>query len=325
MPGRLNQITDVHGVSVGHFTLKQGNIQTGVTAILPYQGNCFREKCVAAAHVINGFGKSVGLMQIQELGTLETPVILTNTFAVGTASTALIRYMLANNPDIGVTTGSVNPVVMECNDSNLNDIRGMHITEEHVMAAIAAAEEREPGFEEGAVGAGTGMSCYGLKGGIGSASRIIPIDHHEYTLGVLALTNFGKLEELVVYGDPVGRKIASARASAAASEESERGSVIVLIATDMPLTARQLGRAARRAQNGLARTGTITGNGSGDIVLAFSTANKVSHYPERSITHAKYLHEDYLDKVFAAVTETVEESVISSLTHAETNELIQLV
>lgn len=329
--GRLNQITDVPGVSVAHVTLRQGSIQTGVTAVFPHPGNCFREKCPAAAHVINGFGKSVGLIQVQELGTIETPLLLTNTFSVGTASTALIRYMLEENPDIGTTTGSVNPVVFECNDSNLNDIRGMHVTEEHVRLALSLAKEACAAFEEGAVGAGTGMVCYGLKGGIGSASRLIDIGGTTYTLGALVLTNFGKLHELVISGKQVGETIKEkieeknreeVEACGIRNDDPERGSVIVLIATDIPLSTRQLGRISRRAQNGIARTGSITANGSGEIVLSFSTANKISHYPESDTCKAEFLHEERMDAVFAAVCDAVEESIISSLLHAEVDDAL---
>lgn len=318
--GRLDQITDVPGVSVSHVTLKQGSIQTGVTALIPHKGNCFREKCLVAAHVINGFGKSAGLIQVQELGTLETPLVMTNTFAVGTASTALIRYMLEDNPDIGTTTGSVNPVVFECNDSKLNDIRGMHITENHVRLALERASGETGAFEEGAVGAGTGMCCYGLKGGIGSASRLVTLGDITYTLGTLVLTNFGKLHELVVCGRPIGEEIED---QGFGNEEPDRGSIIVVIATDLPLSARQLGRISKRAQNGIARTGSITANGSGEIVLSFSTANRISHYPDGDLIKAELLHEEKMDTVFAAVCEAVEESIISSLLHAEVDESLK--
>lgn len=357
--GELDLITDVPGVSVGHCTIQDGGVQTGVTAVIPHAGNCFREKCVAATHVINGFGKSAGLMQIDELGTHETPILLTNTMSVGTVSTALIRYMLAGNPDIGMTTGSVNPVVLECNDGRLNDIRGMHVTEEHARKALENAEKNagkvaEAGgaagrFEEGAVGAGTGMMCYGLKGGIGSASRVVTICSkagtcHEgeapekmtFTVGTLVLTNFGKLPELTVYGDPVGERIAGLqaevkeaegqRAAEAGKMQREIGSIIVVIATNAPLSSRQLGRVARRAQNGIARTGSVTAGGSGEVVVSFSTANKISHYPNeagQAFCTAKYLREDYLDDIFAAVTESVEESIISSMLHAEIDPAVE--
>ena len=230
--GERNLITDVPGVRVGHTTLHEGEIHTGVTAILPHGGDLFHDKCVAAAHVINGFGKSVGLVQVQELGTLETPVLLTNTLSVGTVSTALVEYMLERNEDIGVKTGTVNPIVMECNDGHLNDIRGLHVTRAHARAALEAAAET---FEEGAVGAGAGMSCYSLKGGIGSASRKFSLYGNSYTVGTLLLTNFGTLRDLTVAGDHVGARLFEEDQRAA---EQDKGSVIIIIATALRTTAR---------------------------------------------------------------------------------------
>lgn len=308
--GKRNLITDVPGVRVGHVTLHMGDIHTGVTAILPHGGDLFHDKCIAAAHVINGFGKSAGLVQVQELGTLETPILLTNTLSVGTVSTALVEYMLERNDDIGVKTGTVNPIVMECNDGHLNDIRGLHVTKEHARAALAAAAET---FEEGAVGAGAGMSCYSLKGGIGSASRTFSLYGNTYTVGALLLTNFGSLRDLTIAGDHVGARLFAEKQAA----EQDKGSVIIVIATDAPLSARQLARAARRAQSGLARTGSISGNGSGEIVLAFSTANRLPHYSAGKPETISLLYEEDMDLVFRAVIESVEESVISSMLHAK--------
>ncbi|NLD52849.1 MAG: S58 family peptidase, partial [Clostridiales bacterium] len=199
--GPRNLITDVSGVLVGHCTLDAGPVQTGVTAVLPHGGNCFTHKVPAACHVINGFGKSLGLVQVEELGQLETPILLTNTLSVGTAWTALARHMLVQNPRIGRETGTVNPVVMECNDGFLNDIRGMHVEESHAQAALAAAAVD---FAQGAVGAGRGMRCHGLKGGIGSASRVVQISAVSYTLGALVLTNHGQLADLSIAGEHVG-------------------------------------------------------------------------------------------------------------------------
>ncbi|NLU24734.1 MAG: P1 family peptidase [Clostridiales bacterium] len=307
--GPKNLITDVPGVLVGHRTLTGSDLNTGVTVILPQDGHLYREKLIAETHVINGFGKSTGLMQIQELGTLETPIALTNTLSVGTVSTALVRHMLSTDPGIV----SVNPVVLECNDSGLNDIRRMQVREDDFSAALTAAGET---FEEGAVGAGRGMSCYGLKGGIGSASRRIRIDGVSYMVGTLLLTNFGRLSELRFDGQPLGRQIQHLK-SRMEKEPPERGSVITVIATDLPLTARQLGRLARRAQNGLARTGSITGGSSGEVVLCFSTANRI---PSESggLVSLQMMSEAGLDKAFQAVADCVEESVLSSLVHAET-------
>jgi len=304
--GKRNRITDVPGVKVGHVTLADHEVQTGVTAIIPGEGSTFRNKFPAAVHVINGFGKSIGLIQVQELGTLETPILLTNTFSVAACAEGLLTYMLADHPEIGVTTGTVNPVVCECNDSGLNDIRARSITQEHALAAIASAAET---FEEGAVGAGRGMSCYGWKGGIGSASRIVPICGNDYTVGALLLTNFGSKQDLTICGEKICER--------SGEKQRDQGSCIMILATDIPMTERQLLRCTHRAQNGLARTGTITGGGSGDIVLMFSTANRIPHGAER-LLHGEFIGEDCLDEVFRAVAETVEESVISELLHAET-------
>ncbi len=308
--GNKNLITDVPGVTVGHRTIRRADagIFTGVTAILPRKDNLFRHKLPAAAHVINGFGKSVGLTQVNELGTLETPILLSNTFAVGTCMNALINYMLARNPEIGLTTGTVNPLVLECNDGYLNTIRSMPISEQDAFAALAAASGD---FAEGAVGAGTGMNCYSLKGGIGSASRIMDLGGGHYTLGALLLTNFGAFHDLTICGERIGEHTLSLPA------EPDKGSVIIVLATDAPLSYRQLLRISRRAQNGLARTGGITGNGSGEIVLAFSTANPVPHFADTPLLQGSFLHEDYMDIPFRAVCECVEESVLSSLLHAE--------
>lgn len=307
--GKNNLITDVKGVKVGHKTLDNGNIKTGVTAIIPHSDNIFREKLICSSYVINGFGKSIGLVQINELGTLETPIILTNTLSVGTCSTALVKYMLKENKDIGVTTGTVNPVVCECNDGYLNDIRGLHVKEEDVFDAI---ENAEINFKEGDIGAGTGMSCYQLKGGIGSASRVLKLDDKEYTIGSLVLSNFGLKEDLLVDGIKVGEKILEKE-----SEELEKGSIIIILATDIPMNERQLKRIAKRVPIGLARTGSHIGNGSGDIVIAFSTANRIKHYEDRDIVSIKIINENIIDKVFRGVIECVEEAVISSLLHSE--------
>ena len=308
--GPRNQITDVPGVTVGHTTISRGDYRTGVTAIIPQPDNLFARKLPAASQVINGFGKSIGLIQIDELGTLETPVILTNTFAVGTASTALIRYMLEQNPDIGDTTGTVNPVVLECNDGYLNDIRTLAVKEDDVAAALRHADED---FAEGAVGAGTGMSCYGLKGGIGSASRLIALDNRTYTLGCLVLSNFGVMEDLTIQGHAVGRELAKCR-----ELTEEKGSIIVVLATDLPLSDRQLKRICRRASVGITRTGSFIGNGSGEIVLAFSTANRIAHYESRDFVPMVELNENKINGIFRATISVVEESVISALVHAET-------
>lgn len=348
--GATNSLTDVPGVRVNHVTLSDGPIQTGCTAIHlhgdplhgdPLHGDAvigrhpFRDKLAAGVEVINGFGKSVGFPQIVELGTLETPVVLTNTLSVGTAATALVRHMLEQTPEIGETTGTVNPVVLECNDGGwLNDIRGLHVTEAHVRTALA---EAGTDGRLGNIGAGTGMSCYGLAGGIGSASRVVRIGGVEHVLGVLTLCNMGRLLDLRIDGRLVGPEIAArmkseaeaaeaeasgaeaAGAEAAGAEEAaEKGSIIVLIATDAPLDARQLRRVAVRAGAGIARTGSHFGSGSGDIALAVSTAETLPHTaPESGVLRRSVLHEDKIDPLFRAVIEATEEAILAALFAAE--------
>ena len=214
------------GVTVGHCTLADGVVQTGVTALLPHQGDIFHEKVLAASYVINGFGKTTGLVQIDELGTLETPILFTNTLSVGTAQTALVKYMLEKNPDICETTGSVNPVVCECNDCGLNDIRGLHVTEQHVFAALA---DCKADFAEGAVGAGRGMRCHGLKGGIGSASRVVELDGKPYTMGALVLSNHALFDDLIVAGTPIHTLLNNS-----IPPHEDKGSIITVLATDIP-------------------------------------------------------------------------------------------
>ena len=304
--GAKNLITDVPGVKVGHCTVADGEIQSGVTAILPHTGDLFHEKCPAGMHVINGFGKSAGLIQIDELGNIETPIVLTNTLSVGTAFTAVVRYMIERNEGIGRDEGTVNPVVLECNDGFLNDIRGLHIKEEHVYRAIEAADDT---FELGAVGAGRGMSCYGLKGGIGSASRVFECNGQTYTLGALVMTNFGSLKDLIISGDKAGKRLTGGK-------EETKGSCIMVLATDAPVSSRQLRRICNRAQNGLARTGGITGGGSGEIVVGFSTANRLK--TSETVWHPAVFNENALEPLFRAAVETVEEGIISSMLNAQT-------
>ena len=308
--GPLDKISDVPGVTVGHCTLADGEVQTGVTALLPHQGDIFHDKVMAASHVINGFGKTTGLVQIDELGTLETPILFTNTLSVGTVETALVKYMLDKNPDICETTGSVNPVVCECNDSGLNDIRGLHVTEENVRAALS---DCRADFAEGAVGAGRGMRCHGLKGGIGSASRVVELDGKQYTIGALVLSNHAVFDDLVVAGTPIQSLL-----DAHIPPHEDKGSIITVLATDIPLSERQLRRLCHRALVGLSRTGSFCGNGSGEIVIAFTTANRVPHYSEKAILPMGMVHDDAINPLFRAVAECVEESVLSSLLHAET-------
>lgn len=320
--GRWNAITDVDGVLVGHCTLisdrgvlrpGQGPVRSGVTAVLPHGGNLFRDKVAASAHVINGFGKCIGLAQMLELGTLETPILLTNTLSVGMAADACVSWCIERNPDIGITTSTVNPVVGECNDGYLNDIQGRHVHAEHVFDALNTAATGR--VQEGAVGAGTGMSAFGLKGGVGTASRRLPEPLGSFTLGVLLVANFGRRADLLILGVPVGQELALTTSGSAGDD----GSVMVVVATDAPLAPHQLVRLARRGVHGLSRTGAISHHGSGDFVLAFSTTNRIAHEPA-GLTRQVELVEDsgqVLDGLFQAVVEATEESVYNALLQAE--------
>ncbi|MEN5298378.1 P1 family peptidase [Brucella sp. TWI559] len=304
--GAKNAITDVPGVLVGHHTLCEGDIHTGVTAIVPHDGNLYRRKVLAACDVINGFGKSIGLMQVGELGNLETPILLTNTFGVGTCANMLIRHAIANNPDIGRTTATVNPVVLECNDGPLSDIQAMAITEHHALLALESAGADA---EQGNVGAGTGMTCFGFKGGIGSASRRIRLDDTEFHLGILALTNFGRAGDLIL---PDGRM-----PSPKTKPQPEKGSVILILATNVPLEHRQLQRVVKRCGAGLARLGAFWGNGSGDIALGFSTAVTFDHDEPNDLIAFSALNENRIDVLFRAAAEAAQESVLNSMCAAE--------
>ncbi len=304
--GPFNAITDVAGVTVGHRTLRDNGIATGVTAILPHQGDLFRQKPHAAVEVINGFGKSVGLMQVAELGNLETPILLTNTFGVAACSEALIRRAIAANPAIGRETSTVNPLVLECNDGAISDIQAMVVTPLDAGLALDAA--RSGLVEQGAIGAGTGMTAFGFKAGIGSASRLMQIGGQSFTVGALVLANFGSAGDLVL---PDGRRPDPRQPALA-----ERGSVIVVLATDLPLADRQLQRVARRAGAGLARLGAFWGHGSGDIALAFSTADPVAHAPDSAFALLRRLDDGLIDLPFRAATEATQEAVLNALCHA---------
>lgn len=326
-PGRRNLISDVPGVLVGHTDVIAEGVRTGVTAVLPGE-DPFGRKFPAACHIANGFGKSIGLVQIAELGTLETPILLTNTLSVPVCSEALVSGALAEHEEIGLTTGTVNPVVLECNDGAINHIRRRMVTEEDARAALSSASSD---FAEGDVGAGRGMTCFGLKGGIGSSSRVIPLGSSRYTLGVLTLTNFGAMENLQVSGMALGAELLRAEergetplgllandAHRRVAPRGETGSIVTVVATDAPVDARQLGRLARRVTVGVVRTGGYIGDGSGEIVVAFSTANRVAHWPDRGIDRIERLHESEMDGMFRAVASATEEAIVSSLIHAHT-------
>jgi D-aminopeptidase len=305
--GPRDAISDVGEIRVGHVTLDLGAIQTGVTVVVPHAGDPFADKVPAAAAVINGFGKSVGLIQVEELGVFETPIALTNTFSVGAVMQAQIRAAMAAHPKLGREWATVNPLVFECNDGYLNDIRALAVTEEHYRTAL---ENASADFVQGSIGAGRGMSAFELKGGIGTASRRAG----DYTVGALVLANHGRLPTLTLAGHPLGRKLTERKKPA---DEPEKGSIIMLLATDAPLDARQLRRLALRAGAGLARTGSVFGHGSGDIALAFSTAYTLPHLPERPMPALAMLHETRLDPLFHAAADATEQAIIHALWHAE--------
>lgn len=308
--GPKNLITDVPGVKVGHCTIHHGNSHTGLTVIVPVSEEgptVYEEKLIAACHVQNGFGKSAGLIQIEELGTLETPIVLTNTLNVGKISDALIGHMIDLEQKHGIAVRSINPVVGECNDSSINEISDRVLGREELEAAFSSASSD---FAQGAVGAGTGTICFGFKGGIGSASRIVRVGKEIYTFGLIVQSNFGRMDCLTVNGRAAGKTIAKQLKQDALPD---RGSIMMILATDCPLTSRQLKRILRRVPNGLARLGGYTGHGSGEVVIGFSTAarlrdeaQQITVYPDR-----------FLDPVFLAATELCEEAVLNSMLYAE--------
>lgn len=295
-PGPLNALTDVPGVRVGHAAVLGDRLRTGVTAVLPHARNPYRERVTAAAAVLNGYGKSIGLMQVEELGTLETPVLLTSTLNVPRVADALLSYMFEQDPEIGATE-TVNPVVLECFDGYLSDARARAVGEAQVREAIRSA--RGGPIEEGCAGAGMGMRCQGYKSGVGTASR--RIDPTGYTLGVLAVPNFGFPGDLIVAGAPVGRELT------AVGQPSERGSCVFVVATDAPLAAGDLRRVAWRCFLGMARTGAISGQTSGDLALVFGTDPRQERQ-DRTV----------MNGLFRAAVEASEEAILSALFAAET-------
>ncbi len=317
-PGPLNAITDVEGVRVGHRTLVRGeDVRTGVTAVLPHGGNLFADKVPAGVHVANGFGKAAGFLQVRELGEIETPIVLTNTLSVGTAIAATVAWMLRQPGNENVR--SVNAVVGETNDGFLNDIRGFHVQPEDVWAAIDAASGGP--VAEGSVGAGTGTRLFGWKGGIGTSSRVLPESLGGFTVGALVQTNFGGI--LTVDGAPVGEPLGQyafkdqldAAPPGTASGPGD-GSCMIVLATDAPLSPRNLERLARRAELGLARTGSFVSNGTGDFVIAFSTANLVRDGDTLTRPAGEEVRNRAMSPLFLATVEAVEEAVYNSLTAA---------
>ncbi len=334
-PGKFNAITDVPGIRVGHTTIIQGNgalvpgkgpIRTGVTAILPHDGDLFLDKVTATVHRINGFGEVTNAEQVYEMGFFEGPLMLTNTFNVARVADAVIDWSLERSERQGVDTWGISPIVAETSDMYLNDIRGRHVNREHVIHAIETATSGI--VEEGAVGGGTGMICYDFKGGIGTASRKLPEQLGGYTVGVLAQTNFGWRPQLVIDGVPVGRALENYEPVRRHTEtppeflreQTDGGSVIIVVATDAPCSQRILNRLAVRAQNGLARTGSHTGNTSGDFVIAFSTTRRKQHFSETLTYTVEQIVEqgELINHMFWSVVEATEEAVLNSLFKSDT-------
>lgn len=298
--GATNSLSDVAGVTVGHSTLNDGEIQTGVTAIVPPGDNLYTHPLPCGAAILNGFAKPIGLVQVMELGELQTPILLSNTFAVGTLFNALVRQSCAEFPQIGRGSATVNPLIMECNDAFLNDIQAMAITEHHVREALNSTTQD---FSRGSVGAGRGMSCFGLKGGIGTASR--RDEKRDITLGVLVLANFGVLAELTLDGVRIGSEIENLLPEL--TPQVDAGSIIIIMACDHYLDSRQLTRIARRAGAGLGRLGSYWGHGSGDIAVAFSTQRE-----------GQLLPDDELESLLALAADATEHAVLDAMLAAET-------
>lgn len=313
--GKLNKITDVKGVTVGHSTINTDEYKTGVTVINPSEDNIFLNKIIASSYVLNGYAKTSGLLQLNELGQLESPIALTNTLNVGQVQDSLVEYMVKQSLEEGVNLKSINTVVAECNDSFLNKISDRPVKREHVLSALKNANID---FPEGDVGGGKGMSCHQLKGGIGSASRVFTLDGTEYTIGVLVQSNYGLLKDLSIDGMKIGRVI---QAKMKLEKEEDRGSIIIIVATDLPLTSRQLQRICKRTNVGLVRVGSYMGHRSGDIVIGFSTANVIKHDTSqgkgnndtKSILELRVLNEAEINLPFRAIAEATEEAILNSM------------
>lgn len=309
--GKLNKITDVKGLKVGHCTIDNDENKTGVTVILPIEENIYLNKLVAATYVLNGYGKTIGLVQIDELGSLESIIALTNTLNVGLVHDAVVDYMIELCKKDNVELKTINPLICECNDSYLNNIQIRAVKKEHVYKAI---ENACIDFDQGDIGAGKGMSCHQLKGGIGTASRIITIDGQSFTLGVLVLSNHGRLKDFIIDGEKIGKRISKENHI---QNSPDKGSIISIIATDLPLSSRQLRRVAKRAGVGLARLGSYIGHGSGEIMVAFSTGNILKSYSKQDIINMQILNEEKLDIPFRAVAECEEEAILNSMIACE--------
>lgn len=336
--GPLNAITDVTGVRVGHTTLVWGQgplvpgagpVRTGVTAVLPHGADLFHEKVAACVHRLNGFGEVTNSEQVREMGVIETPILLTGTQNVPRVADAVLDWAFGRDPEMCVTTWGPSPVVAECSDMFLSDARGRHVRAEHVFAAIEGATSGP--VAEGGVGGGTGMSCCEFKGGIGTSSRVIPMEAGGFTLGALVMTNFGRREHLRIDGVPVGRELKDWKpAPPSAPKPDELGSsIIMLLATDAPLDPRQLERLCVRAGAGLARTGGLLSTSSGDFVIAFSTTNRVPHFPagpviaQRSVAESLLSGQEWpatpaINHLLQAAMEATEEAILNSMFAAET-------
>jgi len=324
-PGPLNSITDVAGVKVGHTTVMSGEgplragigpIRTGVTVVIP-RDDVWHKKVPAGSFVLNGTGEMTGLAWVAESGFLEYPIALTNTLNVPRVANGVMNWMIKQYPGIGITDDTLTPVVAECDDGRLNDIQGRHVSELDVVKALDGASSGP--VKEGTVGAGTGMISYSFKGGIGTTSRKLPDKEGGYTVGVLVNANHGRRPELVVSGIPVGRLYdAPSAAGAMVQPGQSEGSIIIVIATDAPLDGRQLTRLSKRASLGLARTGSTARHGSGDFMLAFSTANVIPHYPKEPTYTFTHLADTHLNALFAATVEATEEAILNALTMATT-------
>lgn len=305
--GAANTICDVPGVLVGHASLHEGSACTGVTAVLPHDGDLYRRPVPAAARVLNGFGKSLGLMQVAELGEIETPILLTNTFGVPACATALITNAIAANSKIGRALPTVNPLVLECNDGTVNDIQALHVNEDLARESLNNTTST---VEQGTIGAGSGMKTFGFAGGVGSASRTVKLKgNNSFTLGALVLSNFGRPQDIRVFGELVPQTHAMAR------EEEDKGSIIIVLATDAPLDSRQLHRLSLRPAAALGRLGSHIAHQSGDITVAFSTAN-VFPRDTADMHPVMRLCESRMNSFFQAAVEATEEAILNAIWHA---------
>ena len=309
--GELNKITDVPGVKVGHYTIEGKDNNTGVTVVLPCEDNIYQNKVMGTSFVINGYGKTQGLMQLEELGYIETPIVLTNTLNIGKVYDGIVSYMIDECKKDNIEITSINPIIGECNDYPLNNIQNRCLSEKNVKEAINNAIVD---FEEGSVGAGKGTICCGVKGGIGSSSRLTWVDGKCYTVGVLVQSNFGGIDDLIINGEKVGSKLKEKLEYI----EPSKGSIMIIVATDLPVSERQLKRILKRCTVGLSRTGSTIGNSSGDVVIGFTTANRLTKLEKINIRNVEILAEEKLDYIFRQVADATEEAILNSLCMAHT-------